>query len=390
MTPNNHRANRLRKWKFFSVLPGLLLAHAALATDSLYQNDAVLFYTVPGNPPPNIDATNFVNNNVFTVTFNVYTFNNEFYEPWNVLNYTNIGLMEVNTGLKFDTQTTNVIPHQMAGSFYNAGTISCGAYDRLPAYAGAGQLVVSATNIANPGTVDVGPNGFMAFTGGNVDLSRSTIGLEGFGSGIFNYPISYGLDWGLGIDTNADWSPATNLTPTHSTPYYYSNSFATNLNIVRAVFMQDSSPGVSYKVYFSDNTPWPYLGGGADPPDQIQDNIEWTGSYLDPANGGYVNNYLYLEDDTSRTLGEIREFSRYTDKLLTDDQIESGAAADEAASMFAEFNQKLLTSGNQSTGADMIHIPGIDTPAPAKMPGTLASVAASSSKPDSDYDNMFK
>jgi hypothetical protein len=98
----------------------------------------------------------------------------------------------------------------------------------------------------------------------------------------------------------------------------------------------------------------------------------------------------YLEDDTSRTLGEIREFSRYTDKLLTDDQIESGAAADEAAAKFAEFNQKLLTSGSQSTGADLIHIPGVDTPAPAKIPTTLASVAASSDKSGSDYDNMFK
>jgi hypothetical protein len=98
----------------------------------------------------------------------------------------------------------------------------------------------------------------------------------------------------------------------------------------------------------------------------------------------------YLEDDTSRTLGEIREFSRYTDKLLTDDQIESGAAADEAAAKFAEFNQKLLTSGNQATGADMIHVPGMDTPAPVKMPTTLASVAASSAKSDSDYDGMFK
>jgi len=98
----------------------------------------------------------------------------------------------------------------------------------------------------------------------------------------------------------------------------------------------------------------------------------------------------YLEDDTSRTLGEIREFSRYTDKLLTDDQIESGAAADEAASKFAEFNQKLLTSGSQSAGADMIHIPGMDVPEPVKMPGTLASVAASSAKSETDYDNMFK
>jgi hypothetical protein len=98
----------------------------------------------------------------------------------------------------------------------------------------------------------------------------------------------------------------------------------------------------------------------------------------------------YLEDDTSRTLGEIKEFSRYTDKLLTDDQIESGAAADEAAAKFAEFNQKLLTSGNASSGADMIHIPGMEAPAPLKMPTTLASVTAASAKPDSDYDNMFK
>ena len=98
----------------------------------------------------------------------------------------------------------------------------------------------------------------------------------------------------------------------------------------------------------------------------------------------------YLEDDTSRTLGEIREFSRYTDKLLTDDQIESGAAADDAAAKFAEFNQKLLTSGSQSTGADMIHVPGMDVPAGAKVPGNLSSVAASSAKPDTDYDSMFK
>ncbi len=98
----------------------------------------------------------------------------------------------------------------------------------------------------------------------------------------------------------------------------------------------------------------------------------------------------YLEEDTSRTLGEIREFSRYTDKLLTDDQIESGAAADEAAAKFAEFNQKLLTSGNQSVGADMIHVPGMDVAAPASMPVPVAGAAAPSVKSGSDYDNMFK
>ena len=94
----------------------------------------------------------------------------------------------------------------------------------------------------------------------------------------------------------------------------------------------------------------------------------------------------YLEDDTSRTLGEIREFSRYTDKLLTDDQIESGAMADEAASKFAEFNQKLITAGSQPAGADMIQIPGLAAaPDPVAIPRTPAS-----GKGAGDYDNMFK
>jgi hypothetical protein len=96
----------------------------------------------------------------------------------------------------------------------------------------------------------------------------------------------------------------------------------------------------------------------------------------------------YLEEDTSRTLGEIREFSRYTDKLLTDDQIESGAAADEAAAKFAEFNQKLLTAGNQPAGADMIVIPGMSAPEPVKM--TRSSAPAKGSSQGTDYDNMFK
>jgi hypothetical protein len=96
----------------------------------------------------------------------------------------------------------------------------------------------------------------------------------------------------------------------------------------------------------------------------------------------------FLEEDTSRTLGEIREFSRYTDKLLTDDQIESGAAADEASAKFAEFNQKLLTAGNQPAGADMIGIPGVSAPEPLRMPA--AGPAAPGAKASGDYDNMFK
>jgi hypothetical protein len=93
----------------------------------------------------------------------------------------------------------------------------------------------------------------------------------------------------------------------------------------------------------------------------------------------------YLEEDTSRTLGEIREFSRYTDKLLTDDQIESGAAADEASAKFAEFNQKLLTAGSQPAGADLLGIPGVAPPEPLKVPPAPGAKAGTG-----DYDNMFK
>jgi hypothetical protein len=93
----------------------------------------------------------------------------------------------------------------------------------------------------------------------------------------------------------------------------------------------------------------------------------------------------YLEDDTSRTLGEIREFSRYTDKLLTEEQIESGAAADEAAAKFAEFSQKLLTAGNQPSGVDVIELPGNSSADPVAVPR-----ASAATKGSGDYDNMFK
>lgn len=101
----------------------------------------------------------------------------------------------------------------------------------------------------------------------------------------------------------------------------------------------------------------------------------------------------YLEDDTSRTLGEIKEFTRFTDKLLTDEQIESGAAADEAAAKFAEFNQKLLDAGNQPAGADLIHVPGMAVPDPARIPvysSPARNSASAGTKSAGDYDSMFK
>ena len=160
----------------------------------------------------------------------------------------------------------------------------------------------------------------MVFTGGNVDLSYGTVAMNGFN--ILNNPVAYGLDWGSGINTNSAWSPATNLTPTHAkssifptyndpfninylelnnpTPYYNIQGLGTSNVILRAVFVQDSSPNVSYNVYFSSNTPIA-IGGGAG---FIQDNIVWTGSYVDPVTGTAATNYLVLDDGTVLSTNE--------------------------------------------------------------------------------------
>lgn len=75
----------------------LFSLHAVFATDALYQNDSVLEYTLPGNPPPTIDATIFDNENVFSVSQFTYGPQTYYYEPWNTLFYTNNGTMIVNS-----------------------------------------------------------------------------------------------------------------------------------------------------------------------------------------------------------------------------------------------------------------------------------------------------
>jgi hypothetical protein len=84
----------------------------------------------------------------------------------------------------------------------------------------------------------------------------------------------------------------------------------------------------------------------------------------------------YLEEDTSRTLGEIREFSRYTDKLFTEDQIESGANAAEASAQFEEFSQKLLSASTAST------VDGLASHAPVATPVYVARQTTATD----DYD----
>src|ERR1700709_1641181 len=91
------RINRWLSWPLLTGLMGLLLASRASATDAIYVNSSPQSYAVPGNPPPNIDATAFDNENLFNIDFNVYAANPIFYEMQNTLFYTNNDTMTVNS-----------------------------------------------------------------------------------------------------------------------------------------------------------------------------------------------------------------------------------------------------------------------------------------------------
>jgi hypothetical protein len=318
------------KWKIFSALMCLALARVAGATDTLYENWANLYYVVPGNPPPTIDATNFVNESTFSVTFSTLPAHVlTYYEPLNTRNYTNIDTMIVNgpltndgwdltlslmVGLVYDTQTNaaSSYPHVMAGTFYNSGTIRCDsiidgnnlftfdANDRLIPVS-IGQCYVTATNIINPGSIISGMNGLMQFTGQNVDLDRTVLMMEGVGQNDILGNLGLAGYGGFGVDTNGDWAPYYDLGPTHaysswpfyitlnnSTPYYAIEAAGTNAQIIRAVFIQNQNTNIPYNVYFGPvNYP---LGSG-------EATVEWIGTFVDPATGTPSTKYLYLNDD---------------------------------------------------------------------------------------------
>lgn len=348
---------RLMKWPLRRGLLCLALARVALAVDPLYEVDYPVSYMVPGNPPPNIHATNFVNTATsFTVDFSTANFT--FFETWNTVNYTNTGSMITDTGFEFDTQVTNSFGntvHLMAGNFYNPGTISCASLTGSLLLGLAGQSIVNATNISMPGgTVVVGmgggtAGGLISFAGQNVDLSDSTLTLEGSGvagSGfgsvravpVYSGTTIYYYYSGFGLDTNAEWNPFADLTsvsalpsevkvgpaatatwtlspgfpsyPVLTTPYEVTtiptgpNGPSTNDVIYRYVFLANTVSSVTANVYIDQSV--------ANVPGTGAATVEFIGAYTNPATGLPANNYLYVRDDYLQGAGNNPGFDANT------------------------------------------------------------------------------
>jgi len=327
------------------ILLGLLLARAAVAQvpAQLYQNLTDNYYYSPGSPVlPNIQATNFDNEALFSINYSTpYTSKPvQTFEPNYVLNYTNgeNGVMTINNPVDINSLILNVysVTFQFdqgqntdgapAGSFFNQGTIRCDSsidgnnifsLDGLLIYdvLGSGQCVVSATNIINPGNIDVSVNGSIKLSGQNLDLSRGVFNVEPLqnftdtllGTALYN-SVNFNSTGAVGLDTNADWNPGADLAPgyalssfvpipqyylylTNSTSYFRVDGAGSSNVIVRSVFVENNSPNAPYNVYIDPpNSVIASLDAGAA-------HVEWVGSYTDAATGSTTTNYLYLTDD---------------------------------------------------------------------------------------------
>jgi len=71
----------------------------------------------------------------------------------------------------------------------------------------------------------------------------------------------------------------------------------------------------------------------------------------------------YMADDNARKLGAMEDFARYSEKFLTQMDLEQGASASDAEKMLAQFEQKLLSAGApQDTVPTKISVNATPTP----------------------------
>jgi phage shock protein A len=91
------------------------------------------------------------------------------------------------------------------------------------------------------------------------------------------------------------------------------------------------------------------------------------------ANQIYDQTLEYLADDAGQMLGEMEDFNRLANKLMTNMDLETGAINDEAVKQLSEFQQKLLP-------ASVTTVPGGVTDPPSAVPAN---------KKD-DYSDLIK
>ena len=296
-------------------LAGLAMVTVALGrTDPSYINNIVQIF--PPGVPPQIDATNFINNSAFIDnTFDSLDIGP--YQTDNTVNYTNFGVLGSIEGFEFDTFNPRT-GYTDAANFYNAvgAILNCGGTNDGPYFAtnsfffsigGGAVCLVSATNIINRGTIEMGVDGVLNLKGQNVNLAGGLVNMEGFETGNFFGQVgTFDGYWGLG--QTPDYNPAgsfgpfsafsslvwvTNREYTEMQTTVSSFSGATYLNAItngvstngydvvwQVVYLQNGNPSMSNNVYF--------LGPAV---------VEWVWPSTNIITGVASTNHLFFEDD---------------------------------------------------------------------------------------------
>ena len=309
------------KRQILSGLAGLAIVSVALGrTDPTFiNNNVMIFPSVIYPVPPMIDATNFINNSAFIDN----TFNSLFVTPYataNTVNYTNFGVLGALEGFRFDTYNTHTARYTSAGNLHNevGAIINCGGTNNGPYFvtnaiffsiAGSAECLVSATNIINRGTIEMGIDSLLSLQGQNVSLSGGLLNMEGFETGdLFGFAGTFDGYWGLG--QTAGYFPAGSFGPfSASSPSYwvtnrYYSDMQTTLSVFPAttylnaitnaadtngfdviwqvVYLQNANPSMSNNVYFMGSVPIPV--------------VEWVWPSTNIITGVASTNHLYLED----------------------------------------------------------------------------------------------
>ena len=321
------------KQKLFCGLLALALGPMAWSqTPDLYENWGLV--QAPPEITPTIDASNFVNHAEFYINFTNYVLGLPVttppFETSSTLNYTNDygAVMSCNSGFRMENYSLQTLQRQRASSLFNRGDIECGTLSTsnvfvigggLFFYYGTGTGVkcqVNATNIVNPGTINMGYNGLLTLSGENIDITDGTLMMENTGFNGRNGSIFYNggyFDgyWGKDfITTNYDFT--INPIQFESTPPYSQYFLVTNrtyqtlytrmggptfapylLDVsdssgsnrtVRAIFLSNTNPAITAKVFFAAFDQFA-LG-----PDVIELSSVITNTQ------GVSTNYLYIED----------------------------------------------------------------------------------------------
>lgn len=319
----------------------------------LYQNTGDV--EAPPQIAPTVDATSFVNTGLFNISNSVIVGvlqgdgviqNVDYYETSDTVNYTNNNEMGSNTGFLFDYFAQGAGgngTNKMAANFVNNGAIFAGTvtntqttnnffqilgaveadFTTIAFFVVPSQIKVLATNLVNPGLLEVGVAGRLSLQGNTVDLTRGierveslndvpgTVFTNGFGGlfGFFGVPLfmnnSGMFDQFWNVDGDLTGNPNLTLpnpssplefvqdvdqgaiTTTIQAPNASASVFFTQLApsnfLTQVVFLSNTNPAISTAVKFENR----FFGSVP--------TIQWS-SLVTNVFGTVLTNTLYLQD----------------------------------------------------------------------------------------------